>query len=169
MRRTSGAIGLALTLWVEAGCGLLPPATPATPTATETYTVAVAGLITEQPGTSSPLTYTLQDRPGDVQVKDFIAGGVATIGDVLLAGTGQPTWGFTARAGTPDCWVAAGDARVDGSWIELRTLGNNLRPRVAIFIRIPKAPSFDSPTDATSHLLGNSLCLNRRGEVLAAH
>jgi hypothetical protein len=161
----SVVIGSAMTISLLAGCGLLGPATP---TATETYTVAIAGLITGQPGTSSPLSYALEGRPGEVQIKDFIAGAVGTVGDVLLAGTGQPTWGFTAQAGGTDCWVATGDARVDGSWIELHTAGSNLRAGVAIFIRIPKAASFDSPTDATGHLLGNSLCVNSHGEVVAA-
>jgi hypothetical protein len=104
------------------------------------------------PGTSSALSYTVEGRPGEVHIEDFIGGGVAGR---------DPAIGRSSSRGE--------NARVDGAWIELDTGGNNLRPGVAIYIRIPKAASFDSPTDGTGHLLGNSLCLSSRGEVVAAH
>jgi hypothetical protein len=158
-------VGLGLTVSLLAGCGLFFPATPKP---TETYTVAIAGVITSQPSLSAT-TYTVAGRAGDVQIKDFVAGAVPAVGDVLIAGPDQPTWGYTARAAGADCWVVTGDARVDNGWIEIHVPSSNQRAGVAIFIRIPKAATFDSPTDGIGHLLGNSLCVNSRGEVVAAH
>lgn len=147
---------------IFAACGFLSPPT-------ETYTVAVAGVVNSQPRTTSPLSYTVEGREQQIEVKDFVAGSAATVGDVLLAGDGRPTWGFTARRGDPDCWVVTGDARIDGSWIDLDTGGNVVRPGVAIHVRIPKALEFNSPVGTSGRLLGNVLCVNRNGEVVAAH
>jgi hypothetical protein len=66
-------IGLLLTISLPAGCGLL---TPATPQATETYTVAIAGVITAQPSLSAT-TYTIAGHPGDTHLDG--AGTSATV------------------------------------------------------------------------------------------
>ena len=130
---------------------------------TETYTVEVAGVVS---ATDSG-TYSLEGRTGDLRVS-FIASGAAQVGDVLLAGDGSPTWGYSARFVVDGCWRVRADSRVDGAWIDANIGDSGGRPGVDIHLMIPKADTFDGPLGPNGQVLGFALCLDRTGMVVSA-
>ncbi len=152
-----GVIGVVLA-WILLGVGELKRKPVAV------YTVTLAGVITAErsgaPGAG--YFYTLDGRPGEVQVSSFIASSVAAIGDLLLAGDETPTWGYAGRPSgdDPACWQVAARGRVDGDWIEI-TL-SNARGGIETHLRIPKAHDFTGVTPDGS-LGGRFLCLDRTG------
>jgi hypothetical protein len=128
---------------------------------TETYTVAVAGVVTA----TDSARYTLKGHAGTLNVS-FIASGAAGVGDVLLAGDGSSTWGYAARL-FGGRWCIRATSRVDGAWIEANIGDLGGRPGVDIHIRIPKADDFKAGLDGNT-ILGNNLCLDGAGRAVSA-
>ena len=151
---------VALVTVVVASCAIAP---------IETYTLLPGGLVTAVPNETAPLTYTVEGQSGDVVVDEFVpGGGAAQVGDVLLAVDGHPSMAFTARPRASDCWVIEGEARLDGRFVDVRTLGDNLRSGTEFHVRVPTAPVFQATTDG-SRLVGTSLCVDRHGLAISYH
>ncbi len=135
------------------------------------YTVEIAGVITVDepvaPGTG--YAYTLEGRPGEVHVRHFVAGGVASVGDLLLAGSGPPTWGVGARPSgyDPDCWLLLADGRVDGDWIEVNVGNDSSNGGIESHLRIPKAPTFTGVTPS-GDLRGMFVCIDHTGTAVSS-
>jgi hypothetical protein len=140
-----------------AGCGFLSNR------ATETYTVAVAGVVTQTDST----TYSLEGRRDSLQVS-FIASAAARVGDLLLAGEGASTWGYAARKLGAECWSIRATSSVEGGWIDANIGDAGGRPGVDIHIRIPKADDFEGGVASDGQILGNTLCLDSSGKAVSA-
>jgi hypothetical protein len=129
----------------------------------ETYTVAVAGIVTA----TDSAAYTLEGHTQNLQVT-FIASGAAQVGDVLLAGNGSPTWGYSARLVGGGCWRVRAESRVDGAWIDANIGDSGGRPGVDIHLRIPKSDTFTAGLGPNGQVLGVALCLDSNGRVFSA-
>jgi hypothetical protein len=130
---------------------------------TQTYTVAVAGVVTFH----DAAVYTLEGRPGTVTVS-FIADGAAEVGDLLLAGVGSPTWGYRAAPAASGCWSVRAESRIEGAWIDANIGELGGRPGVDIHIRIPKSDAFTNSVRSSDQVLGLNLCLDSAGKVVSA-
>lgn len=130
---------------------------------TETYTVAVAGVVAE----TDSANYVLEGRPGSLHIS-FIASAAAGVGDLLLAGEGQSTWGYAARRIGSECWSIRADSRLDGAWIDANIGDAGGRPGVDIHIRVPKANDFKGGIDPNGQVLGIALCFDSAGTAISA-
>ncbi len=157
---------VALVVAVVSACGNEPAV--GGPGATELYTLNPGGLITAEtvPGQR---VYALEGQPGSVHIEEFIGGGVAQVGDVILPVAGHPTWAYTARALDPKCWLAPGSARLDGSYVDLTTPPVSTKPNVEVHVRVPRSSDFVPDADADGHLVGSALCVNRAGLAASYH
>jgi hypothetical protein len=128
---------------------------------TETYTVAVAGVVTVH----DSAVYTLEGRPGTVTVF-FVAGGAAQVGDLLLAGSGSPTWGYSVPPVGGGCWSIRATSHVDGAWIDANIGDLGGKKGVDIHLRIPISQVFDRTLGANGELPGLGLCLDSMGKAV---
>jgi hypothetical protein len=130
---------------------------------TEIYTVAVAGVVTVHD--SATAVYALEGRSGTLTVS-FVADGAAEVGDLLLAGDGSPTWGYTVRSVGDGCWSVRATTHLDGAWIDANIGDSGGRPGVDIHFRIPISQAFDRSLGANGQLPGVGLCLDSSGKVV---
>jgi hypothetical protein len=128
---------------------------------TETYTVAVAGVV----AVHDSGVYALEGRPGTLTVS-FVADGAAEVGDLLLAGDGSPTWGYTVRPLGDGCWSIRATSHLDGAWIDANIGDSGGRPGVDIHFRIPISRAFDRSLGANGQLPGVGLCLDSSGKAV---
>jgi hypothetical protein len=129
---------------------------------TETYTVAAAGVVTT---VHDSAVYTLEGRPRSLTVS-FVADGAAAVGDLLLAGDGSPTWGYTVPPGGVGCWSLRATSHLDGTWIDANIGELGGRRGVDIHFRIPISQAFDRSLGANGQLPGYGLCLDSSGKVV---
>lgn len=128
----------------------------------ETYTVAVAGVV----AIHNSAAYTLEGRPGTLTVS-FVADGAAEVGDLLLAGDGSPTWGYRVPSVGDGCWSIRATSHLDGAWIDANIGDLGGRPGVDIHFRIPMSQAFDRSLGAGGQQLpGLGLCLDSSGKAV---
>lgn len=163
----SQLIRLGVALALLAGTGACTWFAPEPSLTNLTYTPSVAGVVVAiLPGGG----YVLEGGETKSHV-DFVSGGAAAVGDLLLAGDGPSTWGYAVSSwpDPPGCYEVQAEGVKTGGLIDadLGVPGTNPGHDVHLLLRV--VDGFDSPVASSGRVLGLHLCLDRTGRVTVAN